>query len=55
MARIVGDHPTSIGLHSSQGFHVVGREREVGRKFGRWLDVVVMERLVASGRDDPRS
>jgi phosphinothricin acetyltransferase len=46
MARIVGDHATSIGLHSSQGFHVVGREREVGRKFGRWLDVVVMERLV---------
>jgi phosphinothricin acetyltransferase len=55
MARIVGDHPTSIGLHSSQGFHVVGREREVGRKFGRWLDVVVMERLVGGGRDDVRT
>jgi len=51
MARIVGDHATSIGLHSSQGFHVVGREREVGRKFGRWLDVVVMERLVGGGHD----
>jgi L-amino acid N-acyltransferase YncA len=53
MARIVGGHATSIGLHSSQGFHVVGREREVGRKFGRWLDVVVMERLLGSARDTP--
>jgi phosphinothricin acetyltransferase len=53
MARIVGGHATSIGLHSSQGFHVVGREREVGRKFGRWLDVVVMERLLGSPRDTP--
>lgn len=44
-ARIVGDHAASIDLHRSLGFEVVGREREVGRKFGRWLDVVVMERL----------
>ena len=51
MARIVGDHATSIGLHSSQGFHVVGREREVGRKFGRWLDVVVMERLLGNSHE----
>jgi len=24
----------------------VGTEREVGRKFGRWLDVVVMQKLL---------
>lgn len=48
IARIVGGNPTSIGLHSSLGFHVIGREREVGRKFGRWLDVVVMERLIGA-------
>jgi phosphinothricin acetyltransferase len=46
MARIVGDHDASIRLHESLGFEVVGREREVGRKFGRWLDVVVMQRLL---------
>ena len=45
-ARIVGSHETSIGLHAALGFEVVGTEREVGRKFGRWLDVVVMERLL---------
>ena len=47
MARIVGGHEASIGLHLACGFEVVGTEREVGRKFGRWLDVVLMERLLA--------
>jgi L-amino acid N-acyltransferase YncA len=46
MARIVADHEASIALHAACGFSVVGREREVGRKFGRWLDVTVMERLL---------
>ena len=46
IARIVGGHDASIALHRSQGFEVVGTEREVGRKFGRWLDVLVMQRLL---------
>jgi len=46
MAKIVGGHEASIGLHRSCGFEVVGHEREVGRKFGRWLDVVLMEHLL---------
>jgi L-amino acid N-acyltransferase YncA len=46
MARIVGGHEASIGLHRSLGFEMVGIEREVGRKFGRWLDVVVMQRML---------
>src|ERR1700736_6130592 len=46
MARIVGGHEASIALHASCGFALVGTEREVGRKFGRWLDVAVMERLL---------
>jgi phosphinothricin acetyltransferase len=45
-ARIVGGHEASIALHRRAGFDVVGTEREVGRKFGRWLDVVVMEKLL---------
>jgi phosphinothricin acetyltransferase len=49
MARIVGGHDASIALHVSCGFEVVGTEREVGRKFGKWLDVVLMERLLVSG------
>jgi phosphinothricin acetyltransferase len=46
IARIVGDHEGSIALHRSAGFEMVGVEREVGRKFGRWLDVVEMQRLL---------
>ena len=46
IGRIVDGHEASIGLHRTCGFELVGVEREVGRKFGRWLDVVVMERLL---------
>ncbi len=46
MARIVGGHEASIALHRACGFELVGVEREVGRKFGRWLDVVLMQHLV---------
>ncbi|HEY2330693.1 MAG TPA: GNAT family N-acetyltransferase [Acidimicrobiales bacterium] len=45
-ARIVAGHDASIALHAGRGFEVVGTEREVGRKFGRWHDVVVMEKLL---------
>ncbi len=46
MGRIVDGHEASIALHQKCGFDLVGVEREVGRKFGRWLDVVVMQRLL---------
>ena len=46
IARIVGDHEASISLHARLGFEIVGHEREVGRKFGRWLDVIVMQKLL---------
>jgi phosphinothricin acetyltransferase len=46
LARIVGGHEASIAIHTKHGFEVVGTEREVGRKFNRWLDVVVMQRLL---------
>jgi len=46
VARIVGDHEASIGLHRACGFTLVGTEREVGRKFGRWLDVVELQQML---------
>jgi L-amino acid N-acyltransferase len=46
IARIAGGNEASVALHGSCGFEMIGTEREVGRKFGRWLDVVCMERLV---------
>lgn len=46
VAHIVGNHEASIALHRSCGFELIGTEREIGRKFGRWLDVVVMQLLL---------
>ena len=46
VARIAGEHEASIKLHEAVGFATVGTEREVGRKFGSWLDVVVMQRML---------
>jgi L-amino acid N-acyltransferase len=40
VARIVGENRPSIALHERCGFTLVGTEIEVGRKHGRWLDVV---------------
>jgi L-amino acid N-acyltransferase len=43
IAGIDADNAVSIGLHRSLGFAGVGHFREVGLKFGRWLDLVFME------------
>ncbi len=46
IARTAGDNEASIGLHRACGFALVGVEREVGRKFGRWIDVVVLQLML---------
>lgn len=46
IARIAGGNEGSVALHEACGFEMIGTEREVGRKFGRWLDVVCMQKLI---------
>jgi len=46
IARIGGDNAASIALHEACGFDQVGVEREIGRKFNRWLDVAVLQRML---------
>ncbi|HXH21984.1 MAG TPA: GNAT family N-acetyltransferase [Dehalococcoidia bacterium] len=46
LGRITGENRPSIELHAQLGFVEAGREREVGRKFGRWLDVVTMQLML---------
>jgi L-amino acid N-acyltransferase YncA len=46
IARVGGGNEASIALHQACGFQMVGVEREVGRKFNRWLDVSVLQRLL---------
>ena len=46
IAGIDADNDVSIRLHESLGFERVAHFREVGWKFGRWLDLVFMQRLL---------
>jgi L-amino acid N-acyltransferase YncA len=46
MARIEAGSSASRALHAAVGFELVGVERQVGRKFNRWLDVAVMQFVI---------
>jgi len=46
VARIETGGTASRQLHAACGFELVGIEREVGRKFNRWLDVAVMQLML---------
>jgi L-amino acid N-acyltransferase YncA len=51
MVAIIGDsaHLASIRLHEQSGFRLVGVLQDVGCKFGRWLDTVIMQRPLGEG------
>jgi len=46
IAGIDAQNVTSVALHEKLGFQVVGELKEVGFKFGRWLDLKLMQRLI---------
>ncbi len=46
IAVIDASNEASLRLHARFGFEKVGHFREVGHKFGRWLDVVYLQRFV---------
>jgi phosphinothricin acetyltransferase len=46
IAAIDAANEPSIRLHAAFGFEKVGQFKQTGFKFGRWLDVVYMEKLV---------
>lgn len=45
-ARVVGPQQASVALHERHGFSLVGVEKEVARKFGRWHDVALMQLML---------
>jgi phosphinothricin acetyltransferase len=51
MIAVIGDsgNTASIELHRRAGFRLVGTFENVGFKFGRWLDSVLMQRALGSG------
>ncbi len=55
MVAVIGDaeNEPSIRLHAALGFDHVGILSSVGNKFGRWLDVVLMQRSLGPGDRAP--
>ncbi|SDE29134.1 GNAT family N-acetyltransferase [Belnapia rosea] len=51
MVAVVGDSANlaSVRLHEAFGFRLVGTLRSVGRKHGRWLDTVLLQRALGEG------
>lgn len=51
MLAVIGDsqNAASIGVHRACGFAYVGVMTSVGRKFDRWVDVVIMQRTLGAG------
>ena len=51
MIAVIGDssQTPSIELHRALGFHLVGTVENVGFKFDRWLDTVLMQRALGDG------
>ena len=46
IANIVADHHASIALHQRLGFRLVGIQEEIGRKFGRWVDLAILQKML---------
>lgn len=55
MLAVIGDsgNAGSIGVHRACGFEHTGVMKAVGRKFDRWVDVVVMQRALGPGANTP--
>ena len=51
MVALIGDsnNQGSISLHEKFGFTLIGTNKAVGRKFDKWLDVVMMQRALGDG------
>jgi L-amino acid N-acyltransferase YncA len=49
MALIAGTEPASLALHAKAGFVEVGRLKSVGRKHGKWIDVIYMQLPLGDG------
>jgi L-amino acid N-acyltransferase YncA len=55
MLAVIGDaaNAGSIGVHAALGFEHTGVLKASGWKFGRWLDVVLMQRSLGTGASTP--
>jgi phosphinothricin acetyltransferase len=55
MLAVIGDSANagSVGVHRALGFMPTGTIKAAGRKFDRWLDVVIMQKTLGLGDTAP--
>jgi L-amino acid N-acyltransferase YncA len=55
MVAVIGDSKqiASIGVHKATGFSHVGVFENIGYKFDRWVDTVLMQRALGPGASTP--
>lgn len=46
VAGISAENPRALAFHAAQGFREAGRVTQAGFKFGRWIDLVLMQRML---------
>ncbi|MGR3490745.1 MAG: GNAT family N-acetyltransferase [Shimia sp.] len=47
VGAISGENPRSVAFHLREGFTEVGRMLQVGRKFDRWMDLVLVQKVLS--------
>jgi len=55
LIAVIGDSSNkgSVGVHQALGFNHVGTIESCGWKFGRWLDIVLMDKQLGEGDSTP--
>jgi L-amino acid N-acyltransferase YncA len=55
LIAVIGDSANqgSVGVHRTLGFKPVGVIQSCGWKFGKWLDIVLMEKQIGAGDSTP--
>jgi L-amino acid N-acyltransferase YncA len=55
LIAVIGDSANkgSVGVHRALGFQPVGVIQSCGWKFGKWLDIVLMEKQIGAGDSTP--